>query len=65
VKQEDINTFTVIKFDENHHVIVDEYSEIIGYHYCIVNYSEYLKKQQWVIKGTITYVRNYHIHKEL
>jgi hypothetical protein len=44
-KQEDINTFTVIKYDENYHVIVDEYGEILGYHYYIVNCSEYLKKR--------------------
>jgi hypothetical protein len=45
VKQEDINIFIVIKFDENHYVIVDECGEILGYHYYIVNCSEYLKKR--------------------
>jgi hypothetical protein len=43
-KQEDINTFTVIKSDENHHVIIDKYSKILGYCYFIVNCSKYLKK---------------------
>jgi hypothetical protein len=37
VKQKDINMFTVIKSHENHHVIIDECSEILGYHYCIKN----------------------------
>ena len=44
-KQEDINIFTVIKFDENHDAIVDECGEILEYRYCIVNCSEYLKKR--------------------
>jgi hypothetical protein len=44
VKQEDINTFTVIKSDENYHVIIDECGEILGYCYYIVNCLEYLKK---------------------
>ena len=30
-KQADINTFTVIKSYENHHVIIDERGEILGY----------------------------------
>jgi hypothetical protein len=45
VKQEDINIFTVIKFEENYNAIVDEYGEILEYRYCIVNCSEYLKKR--------------------
>jgi hypothetical protein len=44
VRQEDINTFTVIKSDKNDYVIIDKYSEILGYCYCIVKCSEYLKK---------------------
>ena len=27
--------FTVIKSHENHHVIIDEHGEILGYWYCI------------------------------
>jgi hypothetical protein len=33
-KQGDINTFTVIKSDKNHHAII-ECSEILGHHYYI------------------------------
>ena len=35
VKQGDMNTFTVIKSHKNHHVIIDERSEILDYRYCI------------------------------
>ena len=35
VKQGDMNTFTVIKSYKNHHVIIDERGEILGYRYCI------------------------------
>jgi hypothetical protein len=34
-KERDINTFTIIKFDENHHVIIDEHSVTLGYRYHI------------------------------
>jgi hypothetical protein len=34
-KQGDINTFTVIKSYENHHAIIDERGEILGYRYRI------------------------------
>jgi len=34
-KQKDINMFMVIKSHENHHVIIDEYGEILGYRYHI------------------------------
>jgi hypothetical protein len=34
-KEEDINMFTVIKSDENHHMIIDEYSVTLGYRYHI------------------------------
>ena len=34
-KQGDINTFTVIKSHENHHAIIDERGEILGYRYRI------------------------------
>jgi hypothetical protein len=46
-------------------MIVDECGEILGYRYCIVNCSEYLKKRRWVIKGNIVHMRNYHTDKEL
>jgi hypothetical protein len=36
-KKEDINIFIVIKSDENHHMIIDQYGEILGYRYYIVN----------------------------
>jgi hypothetical protein len=65
MKQEDINTFTVIKSDENHYVIIDECSEILGYRYYIVNCSEYLKKWLWVIKRIIEHMRNYYMRQEL
>jgi hypothetical protein len=35
VKKGDINTFTVIKSDENHHVIIDEHGVTLGYRYHI------------------------------
>jgi ACT domain-containing protein len=35
VKQRDINIFTIIKSHENHHVIIDKHSEILGYYYHI------------------------------
>ena len=35
VKQGDINTFTVIKSHENHHVIINECGKILGYRYHI------------------------------
>ena len=34
-KQGDINTFIVIKSHENHHAIIDEKHDILGYWYCI------------------------------
>ena len=34
-KEGDINTFMVIKSDENHHVIIDERSMTLGYYYRI------------------------------
>ena len=34
-KQGDINTFTIIKSYENHHTIIDEHGEILGYRYQI------------------------------
>ena len=34
-KQEDINTFTVIKSYQDHHAIIDEYDKILGYRYRI------------------------------
>ena len=34
-KQEDVDTFTVIKSHENHHAIIDERGEILGYRYRI------------------------------
>jgi hypothetical protein len=34
-KEGDINTFMVIKFNKNHHVIIDEHSVTLGYHYHI------------------------------
>jgi len=34
-KERDINTLTVIKSDENHHMIIDEYDVTLGYHYYI------------------------------
>jgi hypothetical protein len=34
-KPGDINTFMVIKFHENHHAIINEHSEILGYYYYI------------------------------
>jgi hypothetical protein len=34
-KEGDINTFTVIKSDENHYVIIDERGVTLGYHYRI------------------------------
>jgi hypothetical protein len=39
-------------------MIIDEYGKILGYHYYIVNCSEYLKKQLQVIEGTVTQIRN-------
>jgi hypothetical protein len=35
VKQGDINMFTVIKSHENHHAIIDEERDILGYRYHI------------------------------
>src|SRR5580692_4099869 len=34
-EERDINTFTVINFHENHHAIIDERGEILGYRYRI------------------------------
>src|SRR6266481_9259069 len=34
-KQEDINTFTIIKSHEAHHAIIDERGEILGYQFHI------------------------------
>ena len=34
-KQGDVDTFMVIKSCENHHMIIDEQREILGYWYCI------------------------------
>jgi hypothetical protein len=34
-KEGDINTFMMIKSDENHHVIIDKYSVTLGYRYHI------------------------------
>jgi hypothetical protein len=34
-KKGDVDTFTVIKFYENHHAIIDKQREILGYRYCI------------------------------
>ena len=34
-KEGDINTFIVIKSDENHYTIIDERSVTLGYHYRI------------------------------
>ena len=39
-KKEDINTFIVIKSDENDHTIIDECGKILGYRYYIVKCSE-------------------------
>ena len=35
VKERDINTFSVIKSDENHYAIIDEHGVTLGYCYCI------------------------------
>ena len=62
-KQGDVDTFKVIKSLENHHAIINEQREILGYRYCIK--PELLKtlvERQWlfliqklmlVIEGTI------------
>jgi hypothetical protein len=34
-KQGDVDTFTIIKSHKNHHAIIDEQREILGYRYCI------------------------------
>jgi hypothetical protein len=65
VKHEDINTFTIIKSDENYHIIIDECGEILRYRYYIVNCSEYLKKRLQVIKGTVRQIRNCDTYQEL
>ena len=31
----DVNTFKVIKSHENHHAIIDQHGEILGYRFCI------------------------------
>src|SRR6266481_250287 len=34
-KQEDVNTFAVIKSHQDHHAIIDKHGEILGYQYRI------------------------------
>ena len=34
-EERNVNMFTVIQSYENHHVIIDQYGEILGYRYCI------------------------------
>jgi hypothetical protein len=34
-EERNINTFIVINSYDNHHVIIDEHGEILGYQYCI------------------------------
>ena len=34
-EERNVNTFTVIQSHENHHTIIDQHGEILGYRYCI------------------------------